>query len=236
MNQKKRSSCLFVLLLCAFCSCAAQQPQLDIDSTDELRVYHLPSQATVGWVCGCMPYEDTSVLLCVEAAFTHAIQRQFSHTNIDGDHVCEGVKYKGAECKDNTGMFAFYGGQWQFAYPAAESVLDSAAADSNGLAFGQTMLIHHKALTPVVRKLTQVAHFRALCEKDAQLCIVDSKDTVTFGHFLYLLAAYGVENAIYLDMGSGWNHSWYRLSNGSRKDIYPYRHPYCTNWLVFRKK
>lgn len=236
MKLKKRNSLLFFLLLYGFGSCAAQEPLVGLDSTDELRVYRLPEDATVGWVCGHMPNEDTSVLLCVEAAFTHAIQHRFSHANIDGDHVCDGVKCKGAECRDNTGMFAFYGGQWRFVYPADASVLDSAATDSCGLAFGQTMLIYRKALTPVVRRLTQVAHFRSLCEKDGELCVVESKDTVTFGHFLYLLAAFGVENALYLDMGSGWNHSWYRLSDGSRREIYPYRHPYCTNWLVFRKK
>lgn len=235
MNARVRNSFLFILLF-VLCSCAAQQPQVDIDSTDELRVYRMPSQARVDWVCGHMPYEDTSVLLCVEAAFTHAIQRQFNHSNIDGNHVCGGVKYKGAECKDNTGMFSFYRGHWHFVYPADETVLDSAETDSCGLAFGQTMLIYRKAMTPVVRRLTQVAHFRCLCEKDGQLCVVESKDTVTFGHFLYLLAGFGVENALYLDMGSGWNHSWYRLSDGNRREIYPYRHPYCTNWLVFRKK
>ena len=236
MGLKKRNSLLFLVLLCGLGSCAAQEPLVGLDSTDELRVYRLPEDATVGWVCGHMPYEDTSVLLCVEAAFTHAIQHRFSHANIDGDHVCDGVKYKGAECRDNTGMFAFYGGRWRFVYPADASVLDSAVTDSCGLAFGQTMLIYRKALTPVVRRLTQVAHFRCLCEKEGELCVVESKDTVTFGHFLYLLAAFGVENALYLDMGSGWNHSWYRLSDGSRREIYPYRHPYCTNWLVFRKK
>ena len=231
----------FVCLLFSLTSCSltAQENLFSCtvgrDSTDELFFYY-PQFTSIGLVCGTMPYNDTSVVFCAEAAYTHAIRRKFSHDNIDGCHVCDGVKYTGADCKDNTGMFVWHGGAWQFVYPANDAVMDSAATDSCGMGFGQTMLIYHKALLLPVRNLKQVAHFRALCERQGQLCVIDSKDTVTFGHFLYLLCACGVEHALYLDMGSGWNHSWYREVDGTLREIYPYRHPYCTNWIVFRRK
>ncbi len=234
----KYRQCLFlaVCFLATACSQAQKSsgPTVEIDSTDELYVYY-PQYTSVALVCEHMPYEDSSVIFCAEAAFTHALQYKFSHSNIDGDHVCEGVKYTGAECKDNTGMFSYDHGTWHFVYPAAASVLDSAAADSNGMAFGQSMVIYHKALVQPVRKMSQVTHFRCLCEKEGRLCVVDSKDTVSFGHFIYLLVSYGVENAIYLDMGRGWNHSWYREADGALKELFPKRHPFCSNWIVFRK-
>ncbi|MBP5397007.1 MAG: hypothetical protein J6Y34_08450 [Bacteroidales bacterium] len=228
--------CMLMLSLLTSCSLTAQERigrEVEIDSTDELYVYY-PPFTSLALVCDTMPYNDASVLFCAEAAFTHAIRRTFHHSNIDGNHVCAGVKYAGAECKDNTGMFAWYGGQWHFVFPFDDAVLDSAATDSCGMGFGQTMVIYHKALVMPVRKLTQVTHFRCLCEKDGRLCVIDSKDTVTFGHFIWLLASYGVENALYLDMGKGWNHSWLRTAEGERRELFPYHHPYCTNWIAFR--
>ena len=36
-------------------------------------------------------------------------------------------------------------------------------------------------------------------------------------------------------MVPGWNHSWSRDEDGDAVDIFPYQHPYCTNWVVFYK-
>ena len=231
--------CICLAFIVYSCSLTAQEAvftrTVERDSTEELYLYY-PQFTSIGLVCDTMPYHDTSVIFCAEAAYTHAILRRFHHSNIDGNHVCDGVKHTGAECKDNTGQFVWYGGNWRFVWPAAEAALDSAATDSCGMGFGQTMLVYRKALLLPVRNLKQVAHFRALCEREGRLCIIDSKDTVTFGHFLYLLCACGVENALYLDMGSGWNHSWYRETDGTLREIYPYKHPYCTNWIVFRRE
>ena len=232
--------CILFCLLAGISACQTAGGRLgcgtvERDSTSELYVYY-PDFTSLGLVCGKMPYDDSDVVFCAEAAFTHAIRRKFDHANIDGDHVCDGIRYNGAECKDNTGTFAYYGGRWHFAYPADPALLDSAAADSCGMCFGQTMLFYRKAFVMPVRNLMQVTHFRALCELDGRLCIIDSKDTVAFGRFLYLLASCGVENAIYLDMGRGWNHSWYREPDGTLRELFPYSHPYCTNWIVFRRK
>ena len=38
-----------------------------------------------------------------------------------------------------------------------------------------------------------------------------------------------------LDMGRGWNHSWYRDNKGTVVEIHPKTHSYTTNWLVFKK-
>lgn len=45
-----------------------------------------------------------------------------------------------------------------------------------------------------------------------------------------------MKNALYLDMGGGWNYSWYRDSVGKAHDIHPqtYGSIYQTNWIVFK--
>jgi hypothetical protein len=45
----------------------------------------------------------------------------------------------------------------------------------------------------------------------------------------------GVENALYMDMGAGWNHSFYRDENGLVHILHPKGHDYPTNWLVVMK-
>lgn len=243
MNMKKWQVGIIAVLLVAGSVCAAawracssvDNEPVSIDSTDELMVYY-PSFSSVRLVCGSMPYDDSSVVLCVEAAYTHAILRSFSHANIDGDHVSDGVRYAGAACTDNTGRFVYYNHQWKFVNDTTNAELDSAALDSCGMGFGQSMVIYNKNIVKPVRNVKQVTHFRCLCEKDDRLCIIDSKDTTTFGHFIYLLAAYGVNNAIYLDMGRGWNHSWYRRADGTLVELFPKKHPFCTNWVAFVKE
>ena len=70
---------------------------------------------------------------------------------------------------------------------------------------------------------------------DGKVCVIDGKMPMTFGTFKKLLATYGAKEALYLDMGTGWNHSWYRDESGNAVDVFPYSHPYCTNWLTFYK-
>ena len=42
-------------------------------------------------------------------------------------------------------------------------------------------------------------------------------------------------DALYCDMGSGWNYSWYRGESGKHVDIIGIPWPFSHNWLVFRK-
>ena len=46
----------------------------------------------------------------------------------------------------------------------------------------------------------------------------------------------GVKNAIYCDMGYGWNYSWYRQDNGKVKELFSTPGKYTTNWLTFYKE
>ncbi|MBP3892824.1 MAG: hypothetical protein J6D34_02155 [Atopobiaceae bacterium] len=49
------------------------------------------------------------------------------------------------------------------------------------------------------------------------------------------LKKFGVSDAIYCDMGSGWNYSWYRDTDGRPRTIIGMLWPFSQNWLVFEK-
>ena len=58
-----------------------------------------------------------------------------------------------------------------------------------------------------------------------------------FNEFMEELDRLGVTNAIYMDMGAGWNHSWWRDGKGKAHEIHPVadKSRYCTNWITFYK-
>ena len=70
-----------------------------------------------------------------------------------------------------------------------------------------------------------------------QANIADATSTMQFGAFIDLLSDCGVTEAIYTDMGYGWNYSWYRLFTGGQATyIHKQYQPAATNWLVFYSK
>ena len=242
------SPVLAVLLLCCCSSSkntetmdnetAMQSPAVMIDdSTVNGLIVYYPQYSRIDLVCGTMPSEqDTSVVLCAEAAFTHELLDEFAHTNIDGDHVSGGKRYTGAKCQDNSGAFAWFGDStWEFVNGEYGELLDSVAA-AGGMGFGQAIIIHDgESIRPLWRD--GVNQYRALCEKDGRLCIVDSRDKVPYDRFVAMLEALAPTHALYMDMGAGWNHSWWRDSDGKVHEIHPVaeKSRYCTNWITFYK-
>ena len=214
----------------------ANKVTVDVENNGEVIAYY-PRFSSVDLVCETMPtQEDERVIFCAEAAFTHALLLHFEHGNIDGDHVSGGVRYEGAKCKDNSGAFTYYDGRWHFVRGDYSAALDTAAAHG-GMGFGQAIIVYDgERIEPLWRGGEH--EFRALCEKDGRLCIVDGIGTIPYAEFVDRLVRYGVTHALYLDMGSGWNHSWYRrLADSFPTEIHP-RIPksgFCTNWITFYK-
>ena len=209
------------------------QPLVVIDSTADVIAYY-PQFSRIDLVCDTMPsQDDESVIFCAEAAFTHDLLETFAHSNIDGDHVSGGTRYTGAQCKDNSGAFVSWDNHWEFVQGDYSAALDEAASHG-GMGFGQASIIHQgKRVAKLWR--SGVNAYRALCEKDGQLCIVDSRESVEYGQFVDMLEAYGVTEALYLDMGAGWNHSWWRGADSTVHEIHPRldKGRYCTNWITF---
>ena len=198
-------------------------------------VIYTPYYTDIDLVCGTMPRRtDKNVIFCAEAAFTGELLKVFKHSNILGDHVCKGIRYKGTGCKRNTGAFVYYNGNWKFLYRDYSKYFD-VAAQNGGMGFGQELMIHNGQRVRTIRKDSNKNEFRALCEKDGKLCIIDSKGVSCFGEFIQALLNVGVREAIYLDMGPGWNYSWWRDQNGHTHEIHKRRIPYTTNWITFYK-
>lgn len=200
--------------------------------TDSLIIY-TPHFKNIDLVCGTMPSEnDSNVIFCAEAAYTGEILDVFKHSNILGDHVSKGKRYRGTPCKRNTGAFVYYNHTYKFVYKQCSAELDR-AAKYGGMGFCQEMLIHQGRIVLCKRNDNNENAFRALCALNRHLCVIDSKDVMRFGDFKQALLHLGVTEALYLDMGAGWNYSWWRDDKGKVNIIYPKVHCYTTNWITF---
>lgn len=205
-----------------------------IETTNDLIIYY-PQYSDIDLACGQMPEKtDTNVIFCCEAAFTGELLKEFKHSNIAGHHVSGGKFYRGYKCRPNTGCFVFYKNQWKFLLHNYADEL-KVAAENGGMGFGQNMIIYDGETQPSFRKLQSKFDYRALCEYNSKLCVIDSKGVVSYASFINSLEKIGVTHALYLDMGRGWNHSWYRDNKGTVVEIHPKTHSYTTNWIVFMK-
>lgn len=212
---------------------------IEVDSTISLVAYY-PQFSRIDLAVGEMPAkEDSAVVFCAAAAFTGTYLDEFKHTNIAGDHVSVGVRHEGYKCEVNTGTFAYYGGrEWEFAYADHDRLLNK-AAEKGGMAYSQAMMICNGEVKQKYRvnpkNTRDVNEFRTLCELNGQLCVIDSKGFVNFINFVEALNKIGVSHAIYMDMGEGWNYSWWRHSCGKAVEIHRVESGYTTNWITFYK-
>lgn len=242
MNLKLVSvlSILLVLLSCLekgteSSTQAAEQYGVRVDTTDQLLIYHV-TYHHVDLVCGEMPSaEDSDVIFCAAAAFTGQLLNQFDHSNIMGPHVSGGIRYDGYEYNEHYGLFAATDSIWQFVSLPNDALIDSIAL-RYGMAFTQFWVIRDSEIyMPQVQRTNKKNIYRVIAEIDGQLAIVESRLSIPYGVFTESLHQLPIRNALYMDMGSGWNHSFYRDENDSLHVIHPRTHDYCTNWITFYK-
>lgn len=209
-----------------------------VEHSDGMLIIY-PQFSKVDLVCGTMPsMDDESVIFVAEAAYTcktytEKLGLEFEHKYVAGNHVTNGQYKEGYPCSANTGAFVYYNGAWKFLYDYYASELKT-AAENGGMGFGQELILKDGVLHDTVRGDAKANIYRALCELSGELCIIESEQKIPFGEFKQKLLSLGVTNAIYLDMGSGWNHAWYRTEEGV-EELHPRRHNFCTNWITFYK-
>lgn len=203
-----------------------------ITTTNDLIIYDI-TECKLDLACGQMP--DTtmeSVILCTAAAFTGKCLDYFEHTNILGPHISNNVLYDGYEYDEHYALFAAHGKEKGIYNLPNQAVLEQVLKEG-GMAFTQHWVIKNgKIYTPTIQKLEEKHHYRSMCIKEGRVCVVASKDKIPYQDFLNMLVDFGVENALYMDMGRGWNHSFYRDEQGQVHIIHPKTHNYCTNWLT----
>ncbi len=208
-----------------------------VETTANLNVYY-PDYSRIDLVCGQMPKAtDKTVEFCCEAAFTGELLTEFKHSNIADNHICNGVMKKGYRCRANTGGFIWGKDKWKF----MRKVDYPTTANGWNMGFCQLLIIKDGFVRPIGSKMKLNRNiYRALCEKDGKLCIVESRKVMKYEFFVKCLSAYRVTHALYLDMGSGWNYAWYRDVNGKVCERFPesknaISYKYRTNWITFYK-
>ncbi len=197
------------------------------------------ARLTMDMVCGEIPSpEDGSIFLAFAGAFT-GTEFDRGHANVAGDHVAGGKRFSGYRCKRNTGAFTWSAQAGpQFFYQDYSSALDE-AAKNGGMGFAQEMMIHNGAAVPTTRPLENRNVFRALClDADNQLALYESQGTVRFGNFIDALLAQGVKEALYTDMGQGWNYCFYRVNQSDKtpKYLHSTSLPYASNFITLKIK
>lgn len=97
-------SIIFITALLAF---VLKGLAVTVETTVNLKVYY-PEYTKIDLVCGQMPSTNQKdVEFCCEAAFTGELLKEFKHTNIADNHICNGVMKKGYRCRANTGGFVW---------------------------------------------------------------------------------------------------------------------------------
>ena len=218
-----------IIIIAALLAFASKSFAVTIESTANLKVF-FPEYTRIDLVCGQMPRtSQKDVVFCCEAAFTGELLEEFSHTNIADNHICSGEMKKGYRCKANTGGFVWGNGKWKFMRKADYPT----SANGWTMGFCQLLIVKDGAARPIGTRMKERRNiYRALCEKNGKLCIIESKRFMTYAFFVKCLTAYKVTHALYLDMGSGWNHAWYR-DKERIVELHPKTHHYCTNWITF---
>ena len=241
-----RNRLIFVFLfvaVAAFGSAAAgaqkrapKAAPVEVVRCDSLTVYY-PRFSRIDLATGSMPSKaDSSVIFCCAAAFTGEKLTTFKHKNIAGHHVSGGEFQEGFHCGPNNGVFTWTPGKgwkyYNFSHKNSRPPLVE-AAKGGGMGFCQSLLYFNGKRFKGCFKPDRANRYRALCEIGGRLCIVDCAYALPFGSFMDGLARLGVRNAVYCDMGRGWNYSWYRQEAGSVREIFPTPGRFTTNWVVF---
>ena len=168
----KKIISLMVSMALSICASA-----VNVETTVNLNVYY-PEYSKIDLVCGQMPQKSQKdVEFCCEAAFTGELLEEFKHSNIADNHICNGKMIKGYSCKANTGGFVWGKGKWKFMRKADFPT----TAKGWNMGFCQLLIVKDgvaRSIGPRMKNKKTI--YRALCEKDGKLCIVQGKRIIIF--------------------------------------------------------
>lgn len=183
---------------------------------------------------------DSTIALCVEAAFTGQLLNEFKSTNIAGDYVINGILHKGYECIANTGCL--YADRSVYGISSIEHLGEwiEFAQKNNGTIFQQVLLLKDgkKVYKDFPITSTSSNIYRSACiMNNGVFAVIQSQKSIPLNKFIEALLKLGTKDALYLDMGKGWNYGWYRLTMSDNPvTLFDYKSHYQTNWLVIKGK
>jgi hypothetical protein len=219
---------------------AMNQSYTSLDTIDGQLLLVTPHNFNLEFTTGICPDEgDSSIILCTEAAFTSQILDHFIESNIVGTHLSHGIIEPGPRDPVVDGSFACINGKCYF-HQGEDLQLARQAKSMGGVFFMQNIIICNGVEITQNRmyanRPNKIEIFRCLCEYNGKLCIIQSLAEQPYAAFVAALMKAKVTNAMYLDMGGGWNYSWYRDCQGCLTRFFEKFNPsYQTNWIVFRK-
>jgi hypothetical protein len=208
-----------------------------VDSLDI--VFYIPENC-IAEITNTRPLKtDSNVVLCCAAAFT-----RLENDAIDGLFVMKG---KPVITKVNRGLgggitIPHDGNVLKCFIQGTEmgSKLDTVfiakiIADSSS--FFQQIQLNRDGLPLVFRKDVSRFQRRAVCILNRKAVIAESKYACTLQEFANALDSAGIDNSIYLDMGS-WDEGWFRRKSGKIETIGLLRTATRrqSNWFVFRSQ
>lgn len=212
-----------------------------VDSVPFLKLQMNHNMSCITMADSVIPSQaDSTIALCVEAAFTGKLLKDFKSTNIGGDYVIDGIFHKGYKCRANTGFL--YADKSVFTISSSEYCAEwiEKAKRNKGSLFQQILMINNGKNvyhgTPIKPRTYNI--YRAACiMNNGNFAVIQSKEKLSISDFIESLIKLGVSDALYLDMGRGWNYGWYRESLEAQAiSLFDYRTPYQTNWLLIKAK
>ena len=214
---------------------------LTVDGMKFLKFQMNPATSYITMVDSVMPSQsDSTIALCVEAAFTGELLKDFKTTNIGGDYVIDGTFHKGYKCNANTGFL--YANKTIYTISPSEYCNEwiEKAQKSGGSLFQQILIVQNgkNVYSGAPIKPTTPNIYRAACiMNDGNFAVIQSIKALPLKSFIESLIKLGVSDALYLDMGKGWNYGWYRQTvMDSPIMLFEYRTQYQTNWLLIKAK
>lgn len=214
---------------------------VEIDTVPFILLKMNKDVAYISMADSVMPSEkDSMIALCVEAAFTGELLKDFKTTNIGGDYVIDGVFHKGYKCKANTGFL--YADKKIFTISSSEYCEEwiTKAQKNGGTLFQQILIVQNGKNVYKGKPIKQTSSniYRSACiMNDGNFAVIQSEKALPLNDFINSLIEMGVSDALYLDMGKGWNYGWYRETADSPAiKLFDYKTPYQTNWLLIKAK
>lgn len=215
--------------------------KISVQSTDFIKMQMNSDKAYITMADSVIPSEaDPTIGICVEAAFTGELLPEFKSSNVAGNYVIDGELHKGYKCNANTGFL--YADKSTFAISSSQycSKWIKKAQTSKGCLFQQMLLVNDGANVyrgkPIKPGSSNI--YRSACIMgDGSFAVIQSKTALPLAQFINSLIAMGVKDALYLDMGVGWNFGWYRTTTASAPvRLFNYKSKYQTNWLVVKSR
>lgn len=202
-----------------------------IYETDKFYIF-FPNFRTIELVFDDRPSKkEDDIIFCAGALFHQERSLEFSHMNLVGDHTYNGEYFDGYD-HDELSAFTYCDGEILFSFDNADEEIQK-ACDKKGVGFEQFMLI--KDGEPAAFHFSRYRCFRTMTVLNGRLCIIDNKKQMYLEDFRNEVIKLGVKDAIYMDMGSGWNYSWIRNTEGKIRNMFNIPVPYSQNWIVFKK-